>query len=144
MQAASVRGAAIASIHPIRSFAVPEKIIHDFAGTYGGIEGDQRALDILAPLFTAIDAQLVTIKSEEKILYHAAAVFASNYLVTLLDTAVRTYAQVGIPQDVALKIELAPLVKTTFLIFKWELRSVGLCTSACAAPQSSTSTRARV
>ena len=112
LQAASAHGAAIASIHPIRSFAVPEKIIHDFAGTYCGAEGDQRALDILTPLFTAIGAQLVTIKSEEKILYHAAAVFASNYLVTLLDTAVQTYAQAGIPQDLALKM-MASLVRET-------------------------------
>lgn len=112
LQAASARGAAIASIHPIRSFAVPEKIIHDFAGTYCGAEGDQRALDMLTPLFTTICAQLVTIKSEEKILYHAAAVFASNYLVTLLDTAVQTYAQAGIPQEVALKM-MASLVRET-------------------------------
>ncbi|MFC7299394.1 Rossmann-like and DUF2520 domain-containing protein [Herminiimonas aquatilis] len=112
LQAASARGAAIASIHPIRSFAVPKKIIHDFAGTYCGIEGDQRALDVLTPLFTAIGAQLVAIKSEEKILYHAAAVFASNYLVTLLDTAVQTYGQAGIPQGVALKM-MASLVRET-------------------------------
>jgi predicted short-subunit dehydrogenase-like oxidoreductase (DUF2520 family) len=118
LQAASARGAAIASIHPIRSFAVPQKIIHDFAGTYCGIEGDQRALDILAPLFTAIGAQLVTIKSEEKILYHAAAVFASNYLVTLLDTAVQTYAQAGIPQDVALKMMASLVLETTENVLK--------------------------
>lgn len=112
LQAASAHDAAIASIHPIRSFAVPEKIIHDFTGTYCGVEGDQHALDMLTPLFTAIGAQLVTIKSEEKILYHAAAVFASNYLVTLLDTAVQTYGKAGIPQDIALKM-MASLVRET-------------------------------
>lgn len=118
LQAASEHGAAIASIHPIRSFAVPEKIINDFAGTYCGIEGDQRALDVLTPLFTAIGAQLVTIKSEEKILYHAAAVFASNYLVTLLDTAVQTYAQAGIPQEVALKMMESLVRETTENVLK--------------------------
>lgn len=112
LQAASAHGAAIASIHPIRSFAVPEKIINDFADTYCGIEGDERALDLLSPIFTAIGAQLVTIKSEQKILYHAAAVFASNYLVTLLDTAVQTYGQAGISQEVALKM-MASLVRET-------------------------------
>ncbi len=112
LQAASAHGAAIASIHPIRSFAVPEKIINDFTGTYCGIEGDQCALDVLTSLFVAIGAQLATIKSEDKILYHAAAVFASNYLVTLLDTAVQTYGRVGIPRDVALKM-MASLVRET-------------------------------
>lgn len=113
LQTASACGAAIASIHPVRSFAAPEKIIHDFTGTYCGVEGDQRALDTLTPLFAAIGAQFVQIKSEEKILYHAAAVFASNYLVTLLDTAVQTYAQAGIPQDVALKMMASLVMETT-------------------------------
>ncbi len=112
LQVASAHGAAIASIHPIRSFAVPEKIIGDFAGTYCSIEGDQHALDSLTLLFNAIGAQLVTIKSEDKVLYHAAAVFASNYLVTLIDTAVQTYRQAGITQDVALKM-MGPLVRET-------------------------------
>lgn len=112
LQAASAHGAAIASIHPIRSFAAPQKIINDFTGTYCGIEGDELALDVLTPLFTAIGAQLVTIKSEQKILYHAAAVFASNYLVTLLDTAVQTYGKAGISQDVALKM-MASLIRET-------------------------------
>jgi predicted short-subunit dehydrogenase-like oxidoreductase (DUF2520 family) len=112
LQAASAQGAAIASIHPIRSFAVPEKIINDFAGTYCGIEGDQDALDIVTSLFASIGAQLVAIKSDEKVLYHAAAVFASNYLVTLLDTAVQTYGQAGIPEDIALKM-MASLVRET-------------------------------
>lgn len=112
LASASARGAAVASIHPIRSFAVPEKVATDFAGTYCGMEGDQVAIDVLAPIFAAIGAQTVPIQRESKVLYHAGAVFASNYLVTLLDTAVQTYAQAGIPQDVALKM-MASLVRET-------------------------------
>lgn len=112
LQQASEQGAAIASIHPIRSFASPEKVIASFTGTYCGTEGDQSALDILTPLFHAIGAQTVAIRREAKVLYHAGAVFASNYLVTLLDTALQTYAQAGIPQDVALKM-MAALVRET-------------------------------
>ena len=80
--------------------------------TYCGTEGDQSALDVLSPLFHAIGAQTVAIRREAKVLYHAGAVFASNYLVTLLDTALQTYAQAGIPQDVALKM-MAALVRET-------------------------------
>ncbi|MBX9800875.1 MAG: DUF2520 domain-containing protein [Burkholderiaceae bacterium] len=112
LSSASACGAAVASIHPIRSFAVPEKVAADFVGTYCGMEGDQTAVDILAPIFAAIGAQTVPIQREKKVLYHAGAVFASNYLVTLLDTAVQTYAQAGIPQDVALKM-IASLVRET-------------------------------
>ncbi|MBF8179416.1 Rossmann-like and DUF2520 domain-containing protein [Herminiimonas contaminans] len=112
LASASARDAAVGSIHPIRSFAVPEKVAADFAGTYCGMEGDQAAVDVLAPIFAAIGAQTVPIQRESKVLYHAGAVFASNYLVTLLDTAVQTYAQAGIPQDVALKM-MASLVRET-------------------------------
>ncbi|GGI16552.1 Rossmann-like and DUF2520 domain-containing protein [Oxalicibacterium faecigallinarum] len=109
---ASAQGASVASIHPIRSFAMPEKVIEDFAGTYCGVEGDPRALDLLTTLFNSIGARFVPIDRDAKVLYHAAAVFASNYLVTLLDTAIQTYAKAGIPQDVALKM-MSVLVRET-------------------------------
>lgn len=112
LDSASQHGAAIASIHPIRSFAVPEKVVADFAGTYCGVEGDKTALDALNPIFSALGAQTVSIQGDAKVLYHAAAVFASNYLVTLLDTAVQAYGKVGIPPDIALKM-MASLVRET-------------------------------
>lgn len=108
----ALSGAAVASIHPVRSFAQPERVAQTFDGTYCGVEGDQRALEILSPIFNAIGAHFVPIKAEAKTLYHAAAVFASNYLVTLLDTAVQTYAQAGIPEDQALKM-MTHLVRET-------------------------------
>src|SRR5690606_16891095 len=76
------------------------------------MEGDQRALDILSHLFSSIGAHCVPIERDAKVFYHAAAVFASNYLVTLLDTAIQTYARAGIPQDVAQKM-MAALVRET-------------------------------
>lgn len=112
LHAARDRGASIASVHPIRSFAHPEKVAQEFAGTYCGVEGDQRAVDALNPLFAAIGAHFVSIDSSQKTLYHAGAVFASNYLVTLLDTAVQTYTEAGMSRDAALKI-MATLVRET-------------------------------
>lgn len=112
LQAAVDKGAAVASIHPIRSFAAPEQVIQDFAGTWCGMEGDQRALDVLAPAFAAIGAQLAPIKAEAKVHYHAAAVFACNYLVTLLDVAQRSYERAGIEPKVALQM-MGPLVRET-------------------------------
>lgn len=112
LHSASERGAAVASIHPIRSFAAPEKVVADFSGTYCGVEGDQRAIEVLSAAFTAIGAEFVPINRDAKVLYHAAAVFASNYVVTLLDTAVQTYGKAGIPEDTALKM-IAALVRET-------------------------------
>ncbi|MDB5772316.1 MAG: Oxidoreductase protein [Burkholderia sp.] len=108
----AVHGAAVASVHPIRSFAAPEQIANDFTGTYCGVEGDPRAVDILTQGFAAIGARMVPINGDFKIIYHSAAVFACNYLVTLLDVAQQAYAKAGIPPEVALKL-MEPLVRET-------------------------------
>ncbi len=112
LASAAACGALLASVHPVRSFAAPEEVALSFAGTWCGVEGDAAALAVLTPLFTGIGAQLVQIRPEAKTVYHAAAVFACNYLVTLLDVAVQAYGQAGIAQDVAMQM-MAPLVRKT-------------------------------
>jgi predicted short-subunit dehydrogenase-like oxidoreductase (DUF2520 family) len=101
LAAARAAGAFLASVHPVRSFADPEAVSGAFAGTWCGVEGDLDALAVLEPAFAAIGAQLVRIDPAAKTVYHAAAVFASNYLVTVLDAALRAYAAAGVPDDVA-------------------------------------------
>lgn len=101
LQTVRAAGASVASVHPIRSFADPQAVAQAFAGTYCGIEGDAAALALLTPAFAAIGAQPVPIDAAAKTVYHAAAVFASNYLVTVLDAALRAYQAAGIPEAVA-------------------------------------------
>ncbi|RFP24364.1 DUF2520 domain-containing protein [Duganella sp. BJB488] len=101
LQAARDAGALVASVHPIRSFADPAAVAAQFAGTFCGIEGDAAALAVLTPALQAIGAQPVPIDASAKTVYHAAAVFASNYLVTVLDAALRAYMAAGIPEPVA-------------------------------------------
>jgi len=94
-------GAVVASVHPVRSFADPAAVAAAFDGTFCGVEGDADALDVLLPAFEAIGARPVRIDPAAKTVYHAAAVFASNYLVTVMDAALRAYEAAGIPADVA-------------------------------------------
>ncbi|MYM29187.1 DUF2520 domain-containing protein [Duganella sp. CY15W] len=101
LQRARDAGALVASVHPIRSFADPAAVAAQFAGTFCGVEGDDGALAVLTPALQAIGAQVVPINAEAKTVYHAAAVFASNYLVTVLDAALRAYQAAGIPEPVA-------------------------------------------
>ncbi|MBA5636651.1 DUF2520 domain-containing protein [Duganella sp. LX20W] len=101
LQAARAAGALVASVHPIRSFADPQAVASGFAGTYCGVEGDAAALAILNPALEAIGARPVAIDASAKTVYHAAAVFASNYLVTVLDAALRAYQAAGVPEAVA-------------------------------------------
>ncbi|MDB5749123.1 MAG: hypothetical protein JWP72_3971 [Massilia sp.] len=109
---ASEAGAHVASVHPVRSFADPELVAAAFGGTWCGIEGDPAALASLAPAFEAIGARLVAIDAAAKTVYHAASVFASNYLVTVLDAALRAYAAAGVPDEVARELA-RPLASET-------------------------------
>jgi predicted short-subunit dehydrogenase-like oxidoreductase (DUF2520 family) len=91
---------------------VPEQVAQNFSGTYCGVEGDPHALAILGEAFSGIGAELVPIQAVSKTLYHSAAVFACNYLPTLLDVAQEAYVKSGIPSDIALKL-MEPLVRET-------------------------------
>ncbi|MDN4053811.1 DUF2520 domain-containing protein [Massilia sp. YIM B02763] len=97
-------GAHVASVHPVRSFADPATVAAHFDGTFCGVEGDAAALALLLPAFAAIGARPVRIDAAAKTVYHAASVFASNYLVTVLDAALRAYQAAGIPRDVAMEL----------------------------------------
>jgi predicted short-subunit dehydrogenase-like oxidoreductase (DUF2520 family) len=55
---------------------------------------------------------MVAIDAQFKTIYHSAAVFACNYLVTLLDVAQQAYAKSGIPPEASLKL-IEPLVRET-------------------------------
>lgn len=92
---------ALASVHPLFSFADPERAVVQFPTTICSMEGDDLALEKLRPLFERIGAKLVTIDARQKMLYHAGSVFASNYLVSLMDTAIRAYVGAGVPQATA-------------------------------------------
>ncbi|MES2019124.1 MAG: Rossmann-like and DUF2520 domain-containing protein [Pseudomonadota bacterium] len=105
-------GALTASVHPIRSFADPAYVAQHFSGTFCGIEGDARALALLGDALALIGARAVTIDAAAKTVYHAASVFASNYLVTVLDTALRAYQAAGISDAVARQLA-APLATET-------------------------------
>lgn len=112
LHAAHSKGALVASAHPVRSFATPEDAAADFAGTWCGVEGDAQALHVLRKIFSRIGARLVELRPEAKTIYHAAAVFASNYLVTLMDVAIQAYTRAGVPAETALML-MEPLVRGT-------------------------------
>jgi len=94
-------GAAVASVHPIHSFADSALALKSFRNTLCSIEGDARAYEVLHEIFTRIGAEVFRISSEHKLVCHAGHVFASNYLVVVLDAARRLYLQAGLPDAIA-------------------------------------------
>jgi predicted short-subunit dehydrogenase-like oxidoreductase (DUF2520 family) len=105
-------GAAVASLHPVTSFADPAALLVSFASTPCALEGDAAALAVLEPALARIGAKVFRIDGNSKLAYHAGAVFASNYLVCLLDAATQAYAQAGIDAVEALALA-RPLIRQT-------------------------------
>lgn len=106
------RGCYTASIHPLFSFSNPLIDVEVFTGTYCSFEGNKFALEKLLPIFRAIDSPLFLIKKNDKALYHAASVFASNYLVTLVSMAEVCYKKAGLSGKLAKTITQALMAQT--------------------------------
>lgn len=112
MQPLKDQGAHIASIHPVHSFANPQRSLHSFTGTYCAMDGDQQALAQLGPLFAAIGGRTFQLSAASKPLYHAATAVASNYLVALLETALSMLEKTGLSRDAAQAL-IRPIVLQT-------------------------------
>jgi predicted short-subunit dehydrogenase-like oxidoreductase (DUF2520 family) len=88
----------VASAHPILSFANTDAACAQFAGTPCALEGDAAARAWLQTAFTAIGAQCFEVRSQDKLLYHAAAVFATNFLPVLQAVAEDAWRATGVPE----------------------------------------------
>lgn len=87
-----------ASVHPVYSFAQPERALSLFAGTPCGVEGQAQALARLRPLWSGIGGQCFDIAAEHKTLYHTAAVFSSNFVPVLQAVAQGLWRHAGVPE----------------------------------------------
>lgn len=109
---AAARGARVASVHPLKTFADAAIAAGSFAGTSCAAEGDTAALAVLKPAFGRVGARVFEIEASAKTLYHAASVIVCNDLTALLDTGARLYERAGIVRDDALRM-MEPLVRET-------------------------------
>ncbi|MFC6978998.1 Rossmann-like and DUF2520 domain-containing protein [Microbulbifer taiwanensis] len=109
---AGCRPAAIASAHPVHSFAAPEDSLRTLPGSSVALEGDKIAVDVLQRAFAALRCETLTIDAGNKSLYHAGSVFACNYLTALMDLSLRTFSAAGIDRQQALEL-LKPIVLQT-------------------------------
>jgi predicted short-subunit dehydrogenase-like oxidoreductase (DUF2520 family) len=105
-------GAVIASLHPCQSFAGAAEAVEGFAGTRCACEGDAEAMPIVERVVRDTGGVFVPIATEAKTLYHAAAAVVSNYLVTLIDSALTLMEGAGVQRAEALAM-LLPLVRGT-------------------------------
>jgi predicted short-subunit dehydrogenase-like oxidoreductase (DUF2520 family) len=85
--------------HCILSFSAPSSAVTQFSGTPCALEGDADATKTLKLAFEAIGANCFEIAGKDKILYHAAAVFATNFLPVLQVVAADLWLSSGVPEE---------------------------------------------
>lgn len=76
----SALGYSVGSLHPLQSFAAPSGDL--LRHIYMAVDGDDRAKETALFLVKALDSKPLFVPQEERVLYHAAACFCSNYVVT--------------------------------------------------------------
>jgi len=112
LQPLQALGCHVASAHPVLNFASPDTGVRQFAGTPCGLEGDAAALTWLHTALTAIGGRCFEITSADKPLYHAAAVFSSNFTVVLQGIAQDAWRSAGVPPELMRPLTEA-LLKST-------------------------------
>ncbi len=112
LAAAQEQGAHILSFHPLQTFPGLEVGLQSLPGTFFTVEGDEAGLNPATELISAMGGKIISIPTEMKPLYHAAACIACNYLVSLFDMALKMYEMMDIPREKAMEA-LSPLIQGT-------------------------------
>jgi len=102
-------GASVFSVHPIQSFADVSQAIQNLPGSFFGVEGRGTSGNLVDAVVKDLGGIKISINTEGKVLYHAAAAAASNYLVTLLDLACGLMEKSGVSKEDTFKM-LKPLI----------------------------------
>lgn len=100
------------AIHPLQTFANAVMGVRQLPGSPCSVEGEEDLLPLAEELVTDLGGTPFRLAAEHKPLYHAAACVASNYLVTLIDTASEIMAACGFSHDEAFRL-LTPLFNGT-------------------------------
>jgi predicted short-subunit dehydrogenase-like oxidoreductase (DUF2520 family) len=104
--------AALGSIHPLQTIVEPELAPARLKGAWAAVEGMPRAEEAGEQLARAVGMRPFRIATKAKPIYHAGAVFASNYLVVVEAVAQRLLRHAGL-SDADAWAALRPLVEGT-------------------------------
>lgn len=112
LEAARQQGVLVGSIHPCQSFSGIEQAIANLPGSTFGIEAEEPVRTTLTAMALALKGDIVYLSSEDKVLYHAAAAIACNYVTTLVKLATGLWQNFGKRSADAIKAYM-PLLRGT-------------------------------
>lgn len=114
LQPARDAGALVASFHPLQAFATAEAALAHMPGSVFALEGDPTLVAQLEKLVKLLEGTALLLTPEQKTIYHAAAVLASNYAVTLAALASQMLVRSGAASNVNEGLRyLLPLIRGT-------------------------------
>jgi predicted short-subunit dehydrogenase-like oxidoreductase (DUF2520 family) len=112
LEPARLAGAFVGCFHPLQTFAGVRQAVENLPGSTFALEAEEPLLSKLKRLAEDAGGRWITLKAEDKPAYHAAAVLASNYLVTLVKMATDLWKTFDLPTDQAVTA-LMPLIRGT-------------------------------
>lgn len=112
LEPAQKSGARVGAFHPLQTFASTKRTIENIPGSTFAIEAEEPLLTVLKDMATALGGRWIVLKAGDKVIYHTAAVFACNYMVTLVKLATDLWQTFGVPPEEATRA-LLPLLRGT-------------------------------
>jgi len=110
LTALSHQGVSCGTLHLLQSFPSAEQGAANIAGSAFAIRGDSEAIDWGSATTMLVGGRCPRVLTEDRSLYHTAAVMASNYVAALIYVATEILKVVGVERSMALST-LAPLVR---------------------------------
>jgi predicted short-subunit dehydrogenase-like oxidoreductase (DUF2520 family) len=112
LEPARKAGAIVGCFHPLQTFAGVKEAIENIPGSTFAIEAREPLLATLKDMATAVGGHWIELKAGDKVAYHAAAVMACNYLVTLAKLSTDLWQTFDVPPEQATQA-LMPLIRGT-------------------------------
>ena len=97
----------IGSLHPLNSFVAPLETLGAFEGINCALEGCPSSVESMRIIVEDLGGSSFVLTAKEKPVYHAAAVFASNYLVSTLSAASELFSEIGLEDKFGLLRQLS-------------------------------------
>ncbi len=112
LETARKAGAQVGVIHPLQTFASAKEAIDNMPGSTFALEAEEPLLTTLKEVAIVLGGHWIELAAKDKVIYHAAAVIACSYLVTLVKLATDLWQTFNIPPQEAVQA-LLPLVRGT-------------------------------
>ena len=111
-QPATDAGVQVGAFHPLQTLASVAYAIESLPGSSFALEGGEPLITTLKEMVSALRGRWIVLKPGDKVLYHAAAVMACNYFVTLVKLATDLWQTFGASDSEATQA-LLPLLQGT-------------------------------